>query len=120
MNESVSGANARIPERRWRSRHWRALCGVLAMITALAVVWAILASLTIRQRERDLTNAAEDIELLRAQLSEATGNDARAPSVTQLLETFLSEEPPPQDPTAAGSDDILDALEEETERLLQE
>jgi hypothetical protein len=51
--------------RKWRSGHWRAIAGLMTMVAALAVVWALLASLTAWQREKDLEKATNELNDLR-------------------------------------------------------
>jgi hypothetical protein len=65
------------PERRLRSGQWRAIAALIAMVAALAVVWAVIASFSLMQRNSDLEKATqelmdarEDLDRLRAEQAE--------------------------------------------------
>lgn len=57
-------------ERKWRSPQWKALSGLLLMISTTAVVWAALATFTVYQRERDLNKVYADLLDAREQLEQ--------------------------------------------------
>lgn len=64
MNEG----NKRMNQPRFRSAQWKLIAAVSAMVAALAVVWAVIATLTIVQRDRALEQANERITELRDQI----------------------------------------------------
>ncbi len=63
MNEG----NKRMNQPRFRSAQWKLIAAVCAMVATLAVVWAVIATLTIRQRDQALEHANQRITELREQ-----------------------------------------------------
>lgn len=76
--------------RRWRSGQWKAFSAAMAMITALAVVWALLSSFTVRQREADLEAAMTELNDLREQLRDIEPYRIGDRTVEDMLEEILS------------------------------
>lgn len=88
------------PERKWRTVHWKTLSGALTMITALAVVWAILSTFTARQREQDLEKAAVEIHDLYEMVRRLEAAHA-SPQHTDLIDLEF-------DDAALAPEDIMD------------
>lgn len=76
--------------RRWHSGQWRAVSGGLAMITALAFVWALLATFTVRQREADLEAAMIELNELREIVRGQEPERLRDQTVEDMLEDILT------------------------------
>ena len=119
MNESDTTPPVRgRPLHKWRSGHWKAMCGLLTMIAAVAVVWAIMASITVMQRERDLAKATEDLTDLRADLHHLESQLDPNQSVNALLDDYLT--PPPEPEDELDDEELLDLLEQELEAVTDE
>ena len=76
--------------KRWRSGQWKAFSGAMVMVTALAVVWAILSAFTVRQREADLEAAMAELNDLREQIGSLDPGRPGDRSVEDMLEEILS------------------------------
>ncbi len=111
------------PEKRLHSGQWRAICGVLVMVCAISIVWAILASVSLWQRDRDLADATEELMFLREDLrrleqqGRPTSSDAMLDDYLSLDDMSLDEEladpTDPDDPFAIFEEELGITLDEE-------
>lgn len=88
--DKVSSGGSIRTGRRWRSGQWKAVSGVLAMITALAVVWAVLSTFTMRQREANLEAAMRELNDLRERVRSMEPQRIADRTVEEMLEEILS------------------------------
>lgn len=83
------------PNRRLRRGHWQAICGLLVMVSALSLVWATIASVTLWRRDRELSNATEELNDLREDVRRMEERQqVRAPDWDLTADNFLLEPPP--------------------------
>ncbi len=101
------------PAKRLHTGQWKALCGVLVMVSAISLVWAILASATLMQRERDMDNMSEELNDLREDLRRWEEREAADAQADPLLDEYLDDIVPPDaddpdiDPFALFDDDDI-------------
>ncbi len=108
MNEHSSEHGIRPRRHKWHSGQWRALAGVMTMVAALAVVWAVLASYRVWQREQDLENATLELNDLREdiqRLEEAQTSPRTTPP--DLADDFVI----PLDEEFDDDRDFIEAIE---------
>lgn len=88
-------------ERKWRSAQWKAMSGFLLMVSAIAVVWAAMASFTVHQREQDLRKVHSDLLDAREQISRLLAPTDRvlapAPEITSNLLEGIDDFPIPEE-----------------------
>lgn len=97
------------PAKRLHSGQWKALCGLLFMISAIAIVWALVASLTLWQRNRDLAKATEELNDMREDFRRIEERAAPEPGVDLLPDDYL----PETEPATADDADPFEIFEEE-------
>lgn len=115
MNPDVPAPPPMRSPSRLRSGHWKAIAALMAMVAALAVVWAVLTTFTVRQREADLEMASTELNDLRELINrmEARGV-VPALSPEELLDEFLPETAEDWDPPETIDLDLINSLLDET------
>lgn len=107
--------------RKWRSGKWRAVAGGMTMIAALAVVWAVLSSFTVWQRERDLEQVTQELNDLREEIERREETDANRDdrALNDLIDQYeaMPESIPAPEEVA---EDPLDLLEAEVNAVTDE
>ncbi len=97
------------PEKRLHTGHWKGICGLLVMVSAIAVVWAILASVTLWQRERELAKATEELIDLREDVYRLEERER----VNSERDVFLDEYLPEPDVPTGTEEDPFAIFEDE-------
>ena len=115
MNQDIPVSPPVRSPSRLRSGHWKAIAALMAMIAALAVVWAVLTSFTVHQREADLEMATTELNDLREMVRrmEARGV-VPALSPDEMLDEFLPETAEDWDPPETIDLDLINSLLDET------
>ena len=102
-------------ERRWRSGEWRAVAAGLAMVAAIAVVWALIATFTLLQRNRDLAKATLDLNDLREDYQRLESQHVPLSALPPLQDFEIVD-----DVVFVEEPDIVDELEQNVRQLLND
>jgi hypothetical protein len=97
------------PEKRLHSGQWKALCGFLVMISTVSLVWAILATVTLLQRNHDLAKVTEELMDLREDIRLLHEDGAPEIPLDDLLDDYLPTPEPDDadlDPFAIFEDEL--------------
>lgn len=89
------------PEKRLHTGHWKGICGLLVMVSAICLVWAILASVTLWQRERELAKATEELIDLHEDIHRLEERERALSERDVFLDEYLAE---PDVPVEAEED----------------